>query len=164
MAAPANGADGTGRLYKKTGDDGIFWKPDSAGPEVDLTNNASPISYYNITSNTIASTNSATYILVDGMTVAPADGTYWVTFSCSYNLTRRNITTSIALFNDATINQNTERVLGVDMSTGAAFMHMSFYTQGIMVVSGNTITAQFKSNGIDAFNVYERSMVLVLLS
>jgi len=37
MTAPVNPADGEGRLYKKTGDDGLFWLPDSAGPEVDLT-------------------------------------------------------------------------------------------------------------------------------
>jgi hypothetical protein len=35
--APSNGEDGTGRLYKKTGDDGLFWLPDSEGEEVDLT-------------------------------------------------------------------------------------------------------------------------------
>ena len=37
VVAPANPADGEGRLYKKTGDDGIFWLPDSGGAEVDLT-------------------------------------------------------------------------------------------------------------------------------
>ena len=37
IAAPVNPLDGQGRLYKKTGDDGLFWLPDSAGPEVDLT-------------------------------------------------------------------------------------------------------------------------------
>lgn len=37
ITAPANPADNKGRLYKKSGDDGIFWKPDSAGPEIDLT-------------------------------------------------------------------------------------------------------------------------------
>lgn len=36
-SAPSNPSDGEGRLYKKTGDDGIFWKPDSAGAEIDLT-------------------------------------------------------------------------------------------------------------------------------
>jgi hypothetical protein len=38
ISAPANPADGRGRLYKKSGDVGLFWKPDSAGTEVDLTN------------------------------------------------------------------------------------------------------------------------------
>ncbi len=37
MTAPVNPSDNFGKLYKKTGDDGIFWLPDSAGPEVDLT-------------------------------------------------------------------------------------------------------------------------------
>ena len=37
IAAPNNPSAGQGRLYKKTGDDGIFWKPDAAGSEVDLT-------------------------------------------------------------------------------------------------------------------------------
>ena len=37
ITPPTHGATGTGRLYKKTGDDGLFWKPDVAGAEVDLT-------------------------------------------------------------------------------------------------------------------------------
>jgi hypothetical protein len=34
---PNNPADGFGAMYKKTGNDGLFWKPDSSGVEVDLT-------------------------------------------------------------------------------------------------------------------------------
>lgn len=34
---PANPSNGQGRLYKKTGNDGLFWKPDSDGAEMDLT-------------------------------------------------------------------------------------------------------------------------------
>lgn len=34
---PTNPLDGEGRLYKKNGNDGLFWKPDSVGVEVDLT-------------------------------------------------------------------------------------------------------------------------------
>jgi len=37
IVAPSNAADGQGRLYKKTGNTGLFWLPDSTGPEVDLT-------------------------------------------------------------------------------------------------------------------------------
>lgn len=40
IAAPANPADTEGRLYKLTGNDGIWWKPDSAGTAVDLTNHS----------------------------------------------------------------------------------------------------------------------------
>lgn len=37
ITAPANAGSGKGRIYKKTGDDGLFWKPDAAGAEIDLT-------------------------------------------------------------------------------------------------------------------------------
>lgn len=37
VSAPVNPGAGKGRLYKKTGNDGLFWKPDAAGGEVDLT-------------------------------------------------------------------------------------------------------------------------------
>jgi hypothetical protein len=36
-SVPSNPSDGEGRLYKKTGNAGLFWLPDSAGSEVDLT-------------------------------------------------------------------------------------------------------------------------------
>jgi len=41
IASPSNPSHGQGRLYKKSGNDGIFWKPDSAGLEVDLTQGGS---------------------------------------------------------------------------------------------------------------------------
>lgn len=37
IEAPTTPSDGTGRLYKKTGENGIWWKPDAAGSEIDLT-------------------------------------------------------------------------------------------------------------------------------
>jgi len=36
IAAPVNPGNGIGRLYKKTGSSGIYWKPNVAGPEVNL--------------------------------------------------------------------------------------------------------------------------------
>jgi len=36
ITAPINGADGFGRIYKKTGDSGLFWKPDSTGVEKNI--------------------------------------------------------------------------------------------------------------------------------
>ena len=39
-ASPANPGAGFGLLFKKTGNDGIFWRPDVAGAEIDLTSNS----------------------------------------------------------------------------------------------------------------------------
>lgn len=41
--APGNAGAGRGRVYKKTGNDGLFWIPDAAGAEVDLTEREAPI-------------------------------------------------------------------------------------------------------------------------
>ncbi len=37
IPTPSNTSDGKGLVYKKTADDGLYWLPDSAGAEVDLT-------------------------------------------------------------------------------------------------------------------------------
>jgi hypothetical protein len=37
ITEPLHAGDGEGLLYKKIGDGGIFWKPDSDGVEIDLT-------------------------------------------------------------------------------------------------------------------------------
>lgn len=37
ISTPGNPLDTQGRIYKKTGNDGLFWIPDSGGLEVDLT-------------------------------------------------------------------------------------------------------------------------------
>jgi hypothetical protein len=47
VAAPGAPGAGIGRLYKKTGDDGVFWMPDAAGPEVDLTTSGNLDDGYN---------------------------------------------------------------------------------------------------------------------
>lgn len=43
ITAPSNPLDGEGLLYKKIGDSGLYWRPDSSGPEVNVTNESIPI-------------------------------------------------------------------------------------------------------------------------
>lgn len=64
IVAPSNPLNGQGRLYKKSGDDGIFWKPDSAGVEVDLTQTGSGIfgsEYQTATSSAVSTNNTTTF-------------------------------------------------------------------------------------------------------
>lgn len=88
ISAPVNPGASLGRLYKKTGDDGIFWKPDAAGAEVDLT---TPTPVFGASSSVATfgtiTTTSATHILATGMTITPAAGTYTVTWSASVRST-----------------------------------------------------------------------------
>jgi hypothetical protein len=59
MAAPANGLDGTGRLYKKTGDNGLWYKPDSAGVEVNLALDGDIVNKRNASAAPTANDDSA---------------------------------------------------------------------------------------------------------
>jgi hypothetical protein len=56
VSAPSNPGAGLGTIYKKTGNDGVFWKPDAAGSEVDLT--TSGISDHTLLSNIGTNTHS----------------------------------------------------------------------------------------------------------
>ena len=88
ITAPVNPGSALGRLYKKTGDDGIFWKPDAAGAEIDLT--TPPVTYGSSASTSAfgtITTTSATHILATGMTITPATGTYVVTWAGSVRST-----------------------------------------------------------------------------
>ena len=86
ITAPTNPGASLGRLYKKTGNDGIFWKPDAAGAEVDLTSAIGNVSSSVATFSTITTT-SATHILATGMTITPVAGTYIVIWSASVRST-----------------------------------------------------------------------------
>ena len=85
VSAPANPSNGFGRLYKKTGDAGCYWKPDASGAEVNLALIGSYCS--NVNSSTTISTTSTSYILAIGMTITPASGTYMVIWSASLSST-----------------------------------------------------------------------------
>lgn len=91
ITAPSNGLDGQGRLYKKTGDDGIFWKPDSAGVEVDLTQTGGGSSifgseYQTAESAAVSSTTSETFQQKLRLTTSSlTGGTYRVGWYYNWN-------------------------------------------------------------------------------
>lgn len=57
VSAPSNPVDGKGRLYKKTGNDGLFWKPDSAGNEIDLSNAGNALQLQGVDVNSTSPTD-----------------------------------------------------------------------------------------------------------
>ncbi len=71
-SAPANPGAGKGRLYKKTGDDGLFWKPDAAGPEVDLTVATSAIDDLSDVDTTTSAPNTGDHLEWDGTNWVPS--------------------------------------------------------------------------------------------
>lgn len=84
VTAPANPGSGLGSLYKKTTNNGIFWKPDAAGPETNLVSGGfNGVEVLTAVSDdpgpavpvNINSTASITYILLTGNFNSTATGT-----------------------------------------------------------------------------------------
>jgi hypothetical protein len=112
-AAPANPADAEGRLYKKSGNQGIFWKPNSAGVEVDIADAAysgasAKIYVPSFTVTEFTTTNSEYISVTNGDITLPA-GTWLVTYNV--HVTLQVFDMSLALFLDDTIQSATEMLI-----------------------------------------------------
>lgn len=160
ITPPTNPSVGEGRLYKKTGNDGIFWLPDSAGTEVDLTSTSTGgISSSIISSNSVTSTTSQSYVLLNSMTTTPASGTYNVSFSASGYGEEKKTEYDLAIFKNGTIIQNTRRLLNLHHES---VIHL--HSQAIITVNGaEAIEVRYKA-GDGTFVIYERSMILLKIA
>lgn len=133
ITEPANGADGTGRLFKKTGDDGLFWKPDSGGAAVDLTaTTALPLDY------SYTNVNASTYTAISSDEILGV--TYTTTGACTITLPaitglKRYIVKDEG--GNATTNNITINTTGGDTIDGEAnalininYTSLTFYNNG----------------------------------
>lgn len=161
ISAPSNPGNGLGRLYKKTGNDGLFWKPDLVGTEVDLTasgGGGGNIDYYFATGSSSISTTSNNYVQVNAMTLTPPSGTYKVTFSCYGTGSNRNRDYSYAIFINNSIVSNSERIFNEHHDN-----FITLYTQSIITVNGSqSINIKWKAES-GRFDMYTRNLVLIKL-
>lgn len=66
IPAPTNAANGVGRLYKKSGNSGLYWLPDASGAEINLIPPVSTVTTSNATATeilSIATASNTTYLL-----------------------------------------------------------------------------------------------------
>jgi hypothetical protein len=160
ITAPSNPGNGMGRLYKKTGNDGLFWKPDLIGAEVDLTETGggSSIDYYFASATSSISTTSNNYVQVNSMTLTPPSGTYKVSFSCYGVGSTRNSDYSYAIFINNSIVNDAERIF-----TNRHDDFITLYTQSIVTVNGSqSINIRWKAES-GRFNIYTRNLILLKL-
>jgi hypothetical protein len=145
MTAPANGADETGRLYKKTGDDGLFWLPDSGGAEVDLTNSGGGSTSYDITPVT-----SSTYTVLetdDQVAVRYTNtGTVAITLPTISSLTTVGKKLRITI-TDEDGNASANNIVitrgGTDTIIGA----------NTLTISGDYNSYELRTNGVDTWYI-----------
>lgn len=173
MSAPSNPSNGEGRLYKKTGDDGIFWKPDVAGAEIDLTTTTLQNVYNDSTQPQITTTDVDGSVQIQrGTTGGNADlvfevlngaGTTVVSVSGEGNIVSNGI---VADSLDA--NTATTLVIGASTATKVELADAGVLTeiqgsltvQEDLVVNGtttsiNTVNVNVEDNYIYSNNGYE---------
>lgn len=97
------------------------------------------VSITQVSDNTLITTTSTSYVLVTGMTITPAAGTYFVRGRILTSATSNSRYTYSAIFKDSTIVNNTE-VFGF-IRTGAGILSNSdvenLYTDAIVTLNGS---------------------------
>ena len=163
ITAPANPLDGEGRLYKKTGNIGLFWRPDSAGDEKDLTGSDGAggfLATFEASSVITTSTTSITYVTMDSMTVTPVSGTYAVIFSCSCRGDSPNSSLEFAIHKNGVEVTSSARIQNVDVINQMSNMVNNVSTQAIVVTNGtDVIDIRYKTT-VGTFLVFKRSMII----
>jgi hypothetical protein len=107
----------------------------------------------------VANTTSANYPLLPGMTTTPPAGTYKFSFSSSGEVDDKAQIGWIAIFQNGSIVQRSERRL---QSQGNSNISMAspLHTQAVLTVSGSeAVEVRYKSDGSHTFTVYDRSLI-----
>jgi hypothetical protein len=111
-----------------------------------------------IVSTTNTSTTSTSYVTITSMTVTPASGTYFVSYSMTCgtsNTTQKNC----AIHVNGTIIADTERNL-----RGLTITSTSLQTQTIVTLNGTDVLDIRFSVASGTFNVFARNLLLIKLS
>jgi len=163
ITAPANPGASKGRLYKKSGNDGLFWKPDAAGSEVDLTlggGAGTSVDAQQAAVTSVTSTLSTSWVDLAGMTLTTsntAPTTYQVSFSCRFQSNGFDRTGSVILNVDGVDDLTTERAYTLDFDFRS-------YTFGINcllfnIPNGKIIKVRYKTTG-NTLLCYQRALTI----
>lgn len=160
IAAPSNPGANIGRLYKKSGNDSIFWRPDSSGPEVSLTD---LIYYSSSETNTVQTTTTSDLLIPGPMQFTPVAGTYYVIFSATTSVSNRNRNGYISIYIDGAQIPESERELsGLFRGQNA---HFSATTIAIATVNGSQfIEARWRvDQGGTTIEMVDRQIIAIKL-
>jgi hypothetical protein len=164
VIVPGNGAAGTGRLYKKQSNTGLYWKPDAAGLEVNLAAPAAGLTLLEVSSVVEAITTSIVYSPLPDITITPvAAGTYKVDFTATvYMDEAKDSKAYFAMFVGGVVVAHTKRQLFFPSGHKHAFYGTVAMSALVTVNGAQTIIVQYRCHASgNTLRVYERSMQLV---
>ena len=104
ITAPSSPGAGRGVVYKKTGDDGLFYKSEASATEKDLTNPGYLASAKNKVECTLT-----TYNIIPDMSITPGAGRHMALFSGNFTHEEKNSYGDFATFNNDTEITNSHR-------------------------------------------------------
>ena len=164
IAAPSNGSNGSGRLYKKTGNDGLFWLPDSGGAEVDISA-AVPLPYQTASQNTQITTTSSSYVLMPGMNITVSfSGVYMCMFSGTGKGSSQNGTYYYNINKNGTPITHSERQITYGNSR-ADNSFASIHTHAIETFSaGDLCEVDWYRSNTGTYTVLYRYLILIRIS
>lgn len=114
-----------------------------------------------VSATATSTTNSSNYNVLNSMTYTPEPGEWLVLFTCSCKGTTKNAEMSMAVFNDGTIINSTERSMGRDSGNQNRDTLREFTLHAVVTTTGSeSIHIGFKTTG-GTFRVENRSMILI---
>jgi hypothetical protein len=116
---------------------------------------------YSAESAVETSTTSATYTLLDSMSITPPAGKYVANFSCSGRGSSYNKEMDIAIHKDGVIIAESQREMGLHSGSQNFDTIRTMNTQATVTVNGSeAIEVMFRTTG-GTFTVYERNLILL---
>lgn len=153
-STPSIPATGKVKLYAKT--DGNLYQQDDAGLETNLSDTGSPFSDI-ATATATTTTTSTTFVLVAGMTITPAAGTYAVFFSTSLSSDLKDVTASVSIYAGGILRAASER----DHFLSTITNKREIGTQSRVTVDGaQAIEARYKTTG-GTLSAHQRNLMII---
>ncbi len=115
-----------------------------------------------VTSTTAVSTSSTTYVLITGMTVAPAAGTYWVSFSGSFGIpSTTGVTFYCTIYSGGVQVTHSERTMW-NISVHVHSVELPCHTQALVTVNGSqAVEVRYRASAANSITARARSMLLI---
>jgi len=142
-----------------------FISPDGQTTQIlKLNNNGKitvPLSYHEKVSTTNTSTTSASWVVVDAMTVTPGAGIWMVTYSSSGRGSLADKNMEIAIYKNNVIIPNTLRQMGKNSGAANKNTVRNLHTQAILTTTGaEAIDIRYQISG-GTFTMFDRSLILL---
>lgn len=117
--------------------------------------------YQEVSATAGAAITSGTDVLVTGMTITPAAGTYAVTFTSTGSYSNSNTTQTISIYAGGVQNANSSRTVGSATAGLGATQDSAITTNGTVTVNGSQAIEIRARRSANTFTINARTMTII---